>query len=171
MPDEDRSADDGSAEDRVVDDLPVDPAWTAGPSADGENPRGVWQFHQPSIIDGNVLELRADGTFVYTLGGCEAVQCAWGQWQSDVDGIRLLPPTDEGAFRWPDEFALHAVRTVVLSPTDEGVAARVEAADRLGYDQRWLNRGLSIDCVDWTAELSDAAAQAQHCRMPAYPNP
>ena len=140
------------------------------PRVDADNPDGVWQFHRPSIVDANVLELRADGTFIYTLGGCDAVECAWGHWETRADGIHLRPPEGEAGFRWPDEFALETVSAVVLSPNADGVAARVTAADRADFAQDWRVRGLAVDCIDWSVSLSDAPAEPQSCSAPAYPD-
>jgi hypothetical protein len=148
----------------------VDDAWASGPVVEADNPRGVWQFHRPSIVDANVLELRADGTFVYTLGGCDAVECAWGQWATVAGTIRLTPPPDEAVFRWPDEFALDVVSAVVLSPAPEGMNARVTAPDRADFEQAWRSRGLSLSCVDWSVAVSDTPADASSCRAPAYPD-
>lgn len=148
----------------------VDEAWADGPLVGADNPRGVWQFHRPSPVDANVLELRADGTFIFTLGGCDAVDCAWGTWARDGNEIWLRPPDDELSFRWPDEFAMHAVDAVHLSARADGVVARVTAPDRESFEQTWLNQGLAVDCVDWSTGVSDAPAEPEHCHSPAYPD-
>lgn len=154
----------------MIEDAPA-PAdgWAAGPEVTADSPRGVWQFHRPSVVDANVLELRADGTFVFTLGGCDAVDCAWGTWALIDGAVRLAPPMGEATFRWPDEFAMHPVSAVELSPSADGAVAAVAAPDRDGYAQAWLSRGLAVDCVDWSVGLSDAPAEAQHCQSPPYP--
>ncbi len=115
------------------------------PEAALERPDWALDFlHEVDGIDSTNLWLNEDGSFVWTINGCDFSGGGLGRWSVVSDSeITLLPPEGEDAFLWLDDISfMNEVESVTLTPADTGFVA--DASDN--STTRWATGASCADC-------------------------
>ncbi len=97
-------------------------------------------YHEVSESDAENLEFRSDGTFVWTMNGCDTFGFQCGEWKQSLDGTITITPT--GAVPRPFHWGEH----VDVVAVGDGLVVRSVNASHKTITEKWKRGRVCAAC-------------------------
>ncbi|MBX3191064.1 MAG: hypothetical protein KF819_28970 [Labilithrix sp.] len=133
----------------------------AAPSESVSTTFGIWHREQ---VDATNLEIKPDGTFLWSIEGCDFGGGGCGRWQADAEGIVLQPLEGNVSFEWSHQGFKDRVRFIRIKREGETVAIRGMIVDGESFTQTWKS---GRSCAICGGSLGPTGQEACSTPLPA----